>query len=214
MLQLARKSVTSDPFVIYNDFDELESELDRLGIKDRPDLIYNCDETGFPTEPSKAKTIGSKGIKTVRLTHGSNRENITVLATCCADGISLPPHIVYKGHKLQSTWYGDSDLPGTTYSCTDSGWMPRDVFEDYFKRFAAVTKDKRPLLLILDGHISHISLNTVDLAMKENISILKLPAHCTDLLQPLDVACFAPLKKRYDNALTEVVHAAGGNEPL
>ncbi|KAK8372578.1 hypothetical protein O3P69_016275 [Scylla paramamosain] len=84
-MQLARKSVTSDPFVIYGFYDMLEKEMDRLNIKDRPECIYNLDETGFPMDPSKSKTIGSKGEKTVRLTHGANRENITVLATCCAD---------------------------------------------------------------------------------------------------------------------------------
>ncbi|KAK8371956.1 hypothetical protein O3P69_016299 [Scylla paramamosain] len=62
-MQLARKSVTSDPFVIYGFYDMLEKEMDRLNIKDRPECIYNLDETGFPMDPSKSKTIGSKGEK-------------------------------------------------------------------------------------------------------------------------------------------------------
>ncbi|KAK8372271.1 hypothetical protein O3P69_017786 [Scylla paramamosain] len=98
-MQLARKSVTSDPFVIYGFYDMLEKEMDRLNIKDRPECIYNLDETGFPMDPSKSKTIGSKGEKTVRLTHGANRENITVLATCCADGTCLDPLVVFKDSK-------------------------------------------------------------------------------------------------------------------
>ncbi|MCL4152262.1 UNVERIFIED_CONTAM: hypothetical protein GTU68_060681 [Idotea baltica] len=214
MMQLARKSVTSDPFVIYDFYEKLQNEIERLGIQDRPNCIYNCDETGFPTDPSKSKTIGSIGQKTVRLTHGSNRENITVLATCCADGTALDPLIVFKGKKLQTTWAGEEALPETKYAVTDSGWMTRDVFEDYFKQLAESTKPIRPLLLILDGHLSHSSLSTIELAIKENISIIKLPAHCTDLLQPLDVACFGPLKMYYDKELSAYVQATGGREPL
>lgn len=75
MMQLARKSVTSDPFVIYGFYDLLEKVINDLGLADKPECIYNMDETGFPTDPSKAKTIGTKGVKTVRITHGANREN-------------------------------------------------------------------------------------------------------------------------------------------
>ncbi|XP_037794933.1 uncharacterized protein LOC119590332 [Penaeus monodon] len=172
-MQLARKSVTSDPFVIYGFYDMLEKEMDRLNIKDRPECIYNLDETGFPMDPSKSKTIGSKGEKTVRLTHGANRENITVLATCCADGTCLDPLTLAKK-----------------------------------------TANTRPLLVILDGHLSHTSLTTVEVAIQENISLIKLPPHCTDLLQPLDVACFAPMKSNYDAKLTQYVQTTGAREPL
>lgn len=213
-MQLARKSVTSDPFVIYGFYDMLEKEMDRLNIKDRPECIYNLDETGFPMDPSKSKTIGSKGEKTVRLTHGANRENITVLATCCADGTCLDPLVVFKGKKMQSTWIGEEALPGTQYAVTESGWMTSAVFEDYFKTLAKKTANTRPLLVILDGHLSHTSLTTVEVAIQENISLIKLPPHCTDLLQPLDVACFAPMKSNYDAKLTQYVQTTGAREPL
>jgi len=55
----------------------------------------------------------------------------------------------------------------------------------------------------------HTSIETIGLARKENASIEKLPAHCTDLLQPLDVNCFAPLKY-YEKALLQYIQQAGG----
>ena len=60
-MQLARKSVTSDPFVIYGYYEKLEEVVKQLGIEDRPECIYNLDETGFPTDPTKVKCIGTKG---------------------------------------------------------------------------------------------------------------------------------------------------------
>ncbi|XP_068217852.1 uncharacterized protein [Palaemon carinicauda] len=115
---------------------------------------------------------------------------------------------------MQSTWKSTQDIPGTQYAVSEKGWMTTPIFEDIFKYFVDETKERRPLLLILDGHTSHTSIATVELAKKENISILKIPAHCTDLLQPLDVTCFAPLKNYYQYALNDLVNNTGAREPL
>ena len=213
-MQLARKNVTSDPFIVYGFYDLLAKIMNDLGIENRPECIYNTDETGFPIDPKRCTTIGSKGTKTVRLTHGSNRENITVLATCCGNGKALDPLVVFKGKNMQSTWMGDKALPNIQYAVSDSGWMTTAIFEDFFKDFVKKTAGVRPILLVLDGHTSHTSLNTQDLAVRENITILKLPPHCTDLLQPLDVACFSPLKNYYEIELLKQVQETGAREPL
>ena len=42
---------------------------------------------------------------------------------------------------------------------------------------------------------------TIETAIKENIIIIKLPSHTTDLLQPLDKSCFRPLKLEWDKTL-------------
>lgn len=44
-----------------------------------------------------------------------------------------------------------------------------------------------------DGHLTHVSLNFIEKAIEERITIVKLPAHITGKLQPLDVCCFGPL---------------------
>ena len=54
----------------------------------------------------------------------------------------------------------------------------------------------------------------VELALAENISLVKLPDYGTDVLQPLDVLCFSPLKIYYEKFLTEFVHRNGGRQKL
>lgn len=184
--------MSSDSFVIYGYYEKLEEVVKQYGIEDRPECIYNLDETGFPIDPTKVKSIGTKGAKAVKLTHGANRENITVLVTCCADGSCLDPLIVFKSKRMQSTWVGENALKETQYAVSESGWMISCIFEDFFKSFTEKTAGTRPLLLILDGHLSHTSLKTVELTEQENITILKLPPHSTDLLQQLDVAMLCP----------------------
>ena len=60
----------------------------------------------------------------------------------------------------------------------------------------------------------HVHLKTAELAERENSTIIKFPPHTTDLLQPLDVACFLPLKTYFEAKLTEHVHRTSANQPI
>jgi len=80
--------------------------------------------------------------------------------------------------------------------------MTCEIFQDWFLKFCEVVK-QRPLLVVLDGHISHLNTSTIRKAMEENIVLLKLPPHTTDLLQPLDRNCFGPLKLKWNEALID-----------
>jgi hypothetical protein len=52
-------------------------------------------------------------------------------------------------------------------------------------------------MLVFDGHGSHETAEFDDICAKNNIITLCMPAHSSHLLQPLDVACFAVLKRSY-----------------
>ena len=65
--------------------------------------------------------------------------------------------------------------------------MTTSIFYYWFQKFICKVK-VRPILLLSDGHLTHLSGATVEIALAENISLVKLPANCTDVLQPLDVS--------------------------
>ena len=46
---------------------------------------------------------------------------------------------------------------------------------------------KEPLVLIFDGHNSHVSSELLAHPLKNDIHLLMLPGHTSHLLQPLDV---------------------------
>ena len=50
-MQLAKRNLTSDPFVVYGYYEMLKKEVDRLGVQVRPECFYNCNESGFPQRP-------------------------------------------------------------------------------------------------------------------------------------------------------------------
>ena len=91
--------------------------------------------------------------------------------------------------------------------------MDTDVFSEWFEK-SANENQVRPLLLLFDGHLTHISLSVIKRAIEERIIIIKFPPHVTDVLQPLDVACFGPLKRRWELPLQELVNTYGAKSNL
>ena len=54
---------------------------------------------------------------------------------------------------------------------------------------------------MFDGHLSHVWYGHIKLARDNNVTILKLLPHTTDLSQPLDVAVFKSLKDTWGREL-------------
>ena len=63
----------------------------------------------------------------------------------------------------------------------------------------------RPVLLILDGHSSHISIEAVEFARSNGVHMLCIPAHTTHILQPLDVGVFKSFKAAYNKACKKLL---------
>jgi len=63
---------------------------------------------------------------------------------------------------------------------TETGWSNASVFRDFlenhFMEYIPGRSEKK-VLLILDGHRSHVSVGLVDWAKANNIVIFILPAH-------------------------------------
>ena len=108
----------SDPLVIYGFYDLLYKEMKRLDILDKPEAIWNCDESGFPSDPSKCKFVGPIGKKSIQVVCGANRENTTVLVVVCAGGRALDPLIMFKGANFQSN---SQVLPETYFAVSETG---------------------------------------------------------------------------------------------
>ena len=81
---------------------------------------------------------------------------------------------------------------------SDSGWMDQELFASWFTHhFLKHAVSSRPLMLILDGHSSHFTLNLVQSAAEQDVVIFCLPPHTTADSQPLDTSCFGPLKTHW-----------------
>ena len=124
----------------------------------------------------------------------------------------MPPLIIYKGVHIQEDWTSSAEIPGTMYAATENGWMDSITFQHWFDSFILLTANTRGqrddgsnehVLLIFDGHSSHISLSIVDKARENDVHLVQLPPHTSHVTQPLDLACFSTWQSRYARIETE-----------
>ena len=196
-LEKTSKIVASD-LEIFSYFDLLVEEIERLNLGDRPGCVWNLGETNVSIDAKSTKIVATVGKKGARKSATSGRDNHTVMAAVSADGDLHPPLIVFKdyyiiprGYYTQYPGY-TAEYPGTEVAVSENGWTPL-IFFGWLEQFCK-TITERPLLLIYDGHSSHLTYEVIKLAREEMVSIIKLPPHTTDRLQPLDVSCFKHFK--------------------
>ncbi|GBL84812.1 hypothetical protein AVEN_1104-1 [Araneus ventricosus] len=167
-----------------------------------PNDIYNADETGILTVANKpSKVLALLGKKQVGTLTSAEWGVLVTAETCVnAAGNFLPPMFVFP-RKKENPLLMDDAPPGSFAVYHESGWINKETFLVWFKKFLEHSNPgpKKPVLLIIDGHNSHTkSLELVNLAWANNVVLLCFPPHTTHRLQPLDVSFMAPLSTFYE----------------
>ena len=91
-------------------------------------------------------------------------------------------------------------VPNTLFANSENGWINSELYLEWFKFFLSNIPSTRPVILIQDGHASHISIPLIELAQKSNVHFLCLPSHTTHILQLLDVGVFKSFKSNFSKA--------------
>ena len=183
-------------------FDNLQILYDRLGIF--PLNIWNL----LPTKLGRAqcRTPVEHYVKVVpsRL-HKSDlksAESMPLFAVMHLRSrqISPPAHafpwIRYKNQMLRKGPRGSLGLANSP------GWMKSDIFPIVLKHFISdmnVSK-QNPSVLIMGNQCSYITLEVINTARENSLSILTTPPHCSHKLQPQDVRVFEPFKTFYSKS--------------
>lgn len=171
-----------------------------------PDNIWNMDESGFSTVPPKTgKVIAEKGSKRVgQMASGERGVNIIMAIAVNAIGRMIPPFFLFP-RKIMREYYMHNAPPLSVGYANGSGWMQRDEFLKFMHHFIRHSNAKKGTntLLLLDNHISHISIEAIDLAIEHDISMLTFPPHCSHRMQPLDVSVFGPVKRMFSSQCSD-----------
>ena len=85
---------------------------------------------------------------------------------------------------------------------SDSCWCNATIFRHYLEdhflpHVRPDIQSSEHILLLYDGHASHVSPYHIQWAKNNNIILFVLPPHTSHLLQPLDVGIFGPFKSCY-----------------
>ena len=85
--------------------------------------------------------------------------------------------------------------------------MEESNFFEWFKTiFVPKVRDMLetgPVVLLMDGHSSHYSLQMIEYARSVGVILYCLPPHMTHVLQPFDVGVFGPAKTHWKSLLQE-----------
>lgn len=184
-------------------FDKLEDVMRRFEFP--PQNIFNMDETGVSTVHNPVRILAPKGTKQIgSITSAERGTNITLISAINAIGNSIPPVFIFprvhfKNHMLKGA------PTGSVGTAKPSGWSSSDIFMVFLRHLVqhSHATDTNKILLVLDNHESHISVESLNYAKEMGIVMLTLPPHTSHKLQPLDRTVFGPFKKYYNTACNE-----------
>lgn len=188
---------------IDNFFNKLEEVLKRNPSFMNGSRLYNLDETSTSIVQNTRKIVSVKGMKQVHQVKSAERG--TSVTTCCiigAHGVILPPVMIFPRKYFKSNMIINA-FPGTLGLANDKGYMTKEIFVDVMKHFVKCSGSSKenPTLLLVDNVESHLSVNTINFARENGVTLFTFPPHYTHKLQPLDVRIFSPFKSYYDNAI-------------
>ena len=186
--------------------DYLES-IKCLDILEDPSRIVNGDETAFQLCPKTGKVLCPKKWKNIyEINVGNEKETITVLLFITAAGKTVIPMIVYPYVRIPEA-ISNSVPEEWSIGRSESGWMRSETFYEYmandFNKWLNENNIKRPILCLVDGHKSHLTMHLSEFCSNNQIILYSLLPNSTHIIQPADVSVFKPLKTNWRKTVLE-----------
>ena len=126
-----------------------------------------------------------------------------------ATGAIIPPMHIFPGERFSYNPLAGG-VEGAYFGKSPSGWMTQELFNGWISNhFIRHISCESPVCLIVDGHSSHIDLDTSKFCEANDVLLYCLPPHSSHVTQPLDVGFFSPLKKNWQQAVVQFQQETG-----
>jgi hypothetical protein len=182
-------------------YDNLRTVFTKYGFE--PKDIWNCDETGVTTVQVPEHVIAGKGERQVAsVTSGERGTLVTMCNAVNACGALIPPFYIFPRVNFKDVFLKNG-LPGCVGTAQPTGWMVETTFVKWFNHFVCNVHPSKatPVLLILDNHETHLSIEFIDMAADNGVVVVTIPPHTSHKLQPLDVCVYGPFKRLYNREI-------------
>lgn len=167
-------------------------------------LVFNWDQTGISIVPGSSWTLEKKGSKRVEIIGISDKRQITAVICGTMNGQVLPFQIIYQGKTRaclpQYTFPEDWDV-----TWTSNHWSNEEKMKQYLDKiivpYVQATRSKLklppdyPALAIFDVFKGQVTDDVFAILRENNIHVVKVPANCTDRLQPMDLSVNKSVKE-------------------
>lgn len=177
-------------------------ENNLLDVLSDSSRMFNMDEKGFVLTKKSEVVLVEKGTKAVySRSKNDDKECVTALLGGSASGKSTPPMVVHSYKRMPSNILLNLP-PKWTIGISDNGWQTQQTFYDYmtnvFYPWLLEEQIQLPIILFIDGHKSHVSLNLSDFCAANQIVLIGLYPNSTYLTQPMDVGVFKSLNTSWE----------------
>jgi hypothetical protein len=206
LLEEDRHNVSPDD--LRNYFDSVARRLKTIPSP----FVWNADETrvGAPKklQPPQVIVSSKSGPEPITVPAIRDDSQLTLLTAISAFGDSIPPFFLSrnqtfeKGLLAQQMFFEGHDYMIRT---APKSFMTELLFIDWLKTVFIPWNDNLrqkqqyagPIILLLDGHASHITARVLAYAGSQRILIIRLVAHSSHISQLLDLCVFGLFKILY-----------------
>lgn len=160
-----------------------------------PSRWFNADESGFPLCPKSGKVLSPRGVP--------NIYNFTASDTCITQ--VTKPMIVYPW--VRFSYNPLEGFPDSVFGRAETGWMDSELFvtwlAEVFEPALSDREIKRSVVLFVDGHSTHCTLEASKFCRDHDIILYCLLEHASHVLQPCDLKLFSSLKESCKQAVRD-----------
>lgn len=183
----------------------IKSVIEDANQKGEP--VINADETGFQILPNSIKTWAYKGSKNVSIdTKDNSKERISVMASISSNMCKLPLFIIGQGYCIENALEQCGEpIEPNKLSFSAKSYMTSTCFMEYLEFLRSLYPSNTKIHLIIDSYSTHTPQKCKDKANDLNIELYYIPSGMTDILQPLDVAIFGPLKESTNSKIRNLL---------
>jgi hypothetical protein len=168
-----------------------------------PRLVFNMEKNQLSARKRFRVLTGAGHLPLIKAE--TKLPRVTGLCTISAAGVVFKSIIILKDLKGLKSLVHYTALTSFASSC--SGWITGDIFTMFAIDFCSQLSLYRlslpsdiadkPVLLLLDGHISRMNITPLMIFYLLNVDILIIPGHTTHILQSFDVGIAVPLKAKF-----------------
>lgn len=181
-------------------------------ILDDPSRILNTGECSFQVCPASGIVLGPSAMKNLSQIKDEEKESITMLGTFTASGKVMPVLVIYPYERIPAE-IAKNVPEDWSLGKSPKGWMTSRVFYGYIRNSLLPAlrnaKVKFPVLLLIDGHKSHITYEVSQLCIENQIILYAFHPNATHIIQPADLSVFRPLKKSWKTIVQDWKVATG-----
>jgi len=209
----ATENIVRDWFELYY------TEKAKYRISD--ENIHNMDEHGLcigKINPRKvigqAYTNWGQLRKRTRIRNSQKREWVSIIECISGNLTSPQPLIIFAGKSIQLNWV-PNEVPPYKYTYSEKAWSNSDICLWWLNEiFIPQTRPQGSAyrMLLFDNHETHLTDEFLHNCRRQRIIVLPLPPHTSDVLQPLDLIMFSPIKGKYKDKLYELAQLNDGSE--